>query len=84
MIAIKLQRIDNEDVSELQRQFGNAVRFAYNRFWDSQGIDTITLYPGRNPSLVVTGGHAIGEIDLISQFVVLALDTQHVKQIDIG
>ena len=37
MIAIKLQRIDHEDVSELQRQFGNAVRFAYNRYRDSDG-----------------------------------------------
>ena len=37
MIAIRLKRIDNEDVSELQRQFGNAVRFAFNRYADSNG-----------------------------------------------
>ena len=37
MIAIRLKRIDNEDVSELQRQFGNAVRFAFNRYADSDG-----------------------------------------------
>lgn len=40
MIAIKLKRIDNEDVSELQRQFGNAVRFSFNRYADSNGTLT--------------------------------------------
>ena len=37
MLAIKLKRMDDADVSELQRQFGNAVRFAFNRYADSQG-----------------------------------------------
>ena len=37
MLAIKLKRIDNEDVSELQRQFGNATRFCFNRYADSRG-----------------------------------------------
>ena len=40
MIAIRLKRIDNEDVSELQRQFGNAVRFCFNRYVDSNGTLT--------------------------------------------
>ena len=35
MIAIKLARTDTSDVSELQRQFGNAVRFCFNRFVDT-------------------------------------------------
>ena len=37
MLAIKLKRMDDADVSELQRQFGNAVRFAFNRYADSNG-----------------------------------------------
>ena len=37
MIAIKLARTDTSDVSELQRQFGNTVRFCFNRYSDSQG-----------------------------------------------
>lgn len=37
MFAIKLKRIDNEDISELQRQFGNVIRFAFNRYADSKG-----------------------------------------------
>lgn len=37
MLAIKLKRMDDVDVSELQLQFGNAVRFAFNRYADSQG-----------------------------------------------
>ena len=37
MIAIKLKRTDTSDVSELQRQFGNAVRFCFNRFIDTDG-----------------------------------------------
>ena len=40
MLAIRLKRIDNEDVSELQRQFGNVVRFAFNRYADSKGMLT--------------------------------------------
>ena len=40
MIAIRLKRIDNEYVSELQRQFGNAVRFCFNRYADSNGTLT--------------------------------------------
>lgn len=34
MIAIKLTRTDISDVSELPLQFGNAVRFCFNRFVD--------------------------------------------------
>ena len=37
MIAIKLTRTDISDVSELQRQFGNAVRFCFNRYSDFKG-----------------------------------------------
>lgn len=37
MLAIRLKRMDDADVSELQRQFGNAVRFAFNRYADSNG-----------------------------------------------
>ena len=37
MIAIKLARTDISDVSELQRQFGNAVRFCFNRYVDTDG-----------------------------------------------
>lgn len=37
MIAIKLTRTDASDVSELQRQFGNAVRFCFNRYVDTDG-----------------------------------------------
>ena len=47
-------------------------------------IHTVTLYPGGNPGLVIARGRAIGEVDLISQLMVLALDTDHTQQVDIG
>ena len=47
-------------------------------------IHTVTLNPGGDPGLVVGRGRAVREVDLIGQLVVLALDTQHAEQIDIG
>ena len=47
-------------------------------------IYTVTLYPCRNPCLVVTAGSAVREVDLIGKIVVLRLDAKHIEQIDIS
>ena len=47
-------------------------------------IYTVTLNPRGSPSLVVSMGCAVREVDLIGQLVILALYTQHFQQVDIS
>ena len=46
-------------------------------------IYTVTLNPCRNPSLVVARCSTIRKVDLIVEFMIVALDANHVEQINI-
>ena len=46
-------------------------------------IYTVTLNPSRNPSLVVARCCAVREIDFVSKLMIVALDANHVEQVNI-
>ena len=47
-------------------------------------IDTVALYPCRNPGEVLAMGFAVREIDFIVELVVFAVNTDHFQEIHIG
>ena len=46
-------------------------------------IHAVTLNPGRNPGLIVARCRAIRKINLISQLMIIALDSNHIEQVDV-
>ena len=75
--AIIGQRILNQGIGVLAMGLGQTLVLLGQ-------VHTVTLYPGRNPGLVVTRCRAIRKVDLIGQIVVLACNTNHLQQVNIG
>ena len=74
--AVPSQRILNQGISIFTMCLGETLIFFCK-------IYAVTLNPGRNPGLIVARCSTIRKIDLISQLMILALDSHHIEQVDI-
>ena len=75
--AIISQCILNQSIAIVTRALGQALITLIE-------VYTVALNPRRNPSLILSLGLAIREVDVVVQTVVLALDAYHAEQVNIS